>query len=269
MHYPEAEKPEANGGHYDQTGHLVRYESCGVTPENLEKADIAIIVDVLSFSTCVDIGVSRGAKIYPYPWKGEAAAGYAASVGAVLAGKRDDACAMAMPARYNLSPASLLDIPSEYRLVLPSPNGSTLAFQARDKGCLVVAGCLRNARAIGRWASLAGRTIMVLAAGERREDFSLRYAHEDVYGAGAILRCMEKEMGRVVDLSPAAKSAVTTFEEAKPHLYARLIESESGKELLERGFPQDIELAAQLDVSNCVPILRNGCFEAHILSSSL
>ena len=36
-------------------------------------SDVVIIVDVFSFSTSVEIGVTRGAQIYPYRWHDETA----------------------------------------------------------------------------------------------------------------------------------------------------------------------------------------------------
>jgi 2-phosphosulfolactate phosphatase len=109
-------------------------------------SDVVIIVDVLSFSTTVNIATSRDAMIFPYRWKDASAAVFAASVGAIVA----DA-SRASPG-YSLSPQSLLHLPSGTRLVLPSPNGAALTLGTGR--VLTLAGCLRNAQA-GIQASLA------------------------------------------------------------------------------------------------------------------
>ena len=54
---------------------------------------------------------------------------------------------------WSLSPAALLRAPYTPRLVLPSPNGSTIAAAASG---LVLAACLRNASAVGRWLAAHG-----------------------------------------------------------------------------------------------------------------
>ena len=51
-------------------------------------SDVMIIVDVLCFSTCIEIANSRGAIVFPYQWKDESAKEFAQSVGAELANKR-------------------------------------------------------------------------------------------------------------------------------------------------------------------------------------
>src|SRR5829696_5789640 len=76
-------------------------------------SDVIIIVDVLSYSTCVDIAVSRGAIIYPYTYKAESAIEYAKSLGAELANRERNFSG------YTLSPVSLKNISSGTKLVLP------------------------------------------------------------------------------------------------------------------------------------------------------
>ena len=51
-------------------------------------SDALVVVDVLSFSTAVDITVARGAIVWPYRWKDESAARFAEEKGAVLASGR-------------------------------------------------------------------------------------------------------------------------------------------------------------------------------------
>jgi len=104
-----------------------------------ESAGAMVIVDVLSFSTCVDIAVNRGATVYPFADDCRAAARMAKAIGAELAGPRGS-----REHRFSLSPSSLLEIEAGTKLLLPSPNGSAISVATR--AVPVLAGCLRNAR---------------------------------------------------------------------------------------------------------------------------
>jgi 2-phosphosulfolactate phosphatase len=210
-------------------------------------SDAVIIVDVLSFSTSVDIAVNNGAAVFPYLWQDDRAVEFAASLKAELADPKRT------KGRYSLSPQSLLQIKPGTRLVLPSPNGATLALAAKPTP--VFTGCLRNARAVALAASKYGVKIAVIAAGERwREDHSLRPSYEDLMGAGAIISYLNGKP------SPEAASAAAAFREAEPRLGEYLAQCSSGKELIERGFLEDVRLASQLNVSNCAPYLVEDAF---------
>jgi 2-phosphosulfolactate phosphatase len=230
---------------YSQINFQIRFEWGHGSVENLN-ADVIVIVDVLSFSTCVDIAVGNGAEVLPCVWKAEAAAEYAVKNKALLAGNRGISS-------YSLSPTSLLDIPADVRLVLPSPNGSTLSLLAQAKGAKVIAACLRNATAVAEWIG-PDSTVLVVPAGERWPDGSLRPAYEDLVGAGAVISYLTGTR------SPEAEQAVAAFENAKKKLLANLSQCSSGRELIERGFAADVALAAILNVSKCVPVLEQNAF---------
>jgi 2-phosphosulfolactate phosphatase len=225
---------------FDQATYACRCEWSVSGCDALAPADVIIVVDVLSFSTCVDIAVSRGVVVLPHPWKDESASAFAFAHGAELAGPRERG-------RYSLSPGSFLDAPSGLRCVLPSPNGAELTLRAAARGGIVLSGCLRNARAVASAAQRLGRTVNVCPAGERWPDGSLRPALEDWLGAGAILSQLPRAR------SPEASAAVAAFDRMRGNLRDTVAGVSSGRELLERGFQEDVELAADVDVSGSVP----------------
>lgn len=218
-----------------------------------ERCAVLVVVDVLSFSTAVDIAVARGAEIVPFPLGDrEAATKAAAAANAQLASHRRAG------EQLSLSPASLQAIAPGTRLMLPSPNGSRLSLEAGSAA--VFAGCLRNRATVAQAALAAanGADIAVIPAGERwRSDDSLRPAIEDLIGAGAILDAL------ALPMTAEARVARDAFVSARSSLADVIRDCLSGRELIEKGFPQDVELAVQLDVSNIAPVLSDGAYHAY------
>jgi 2-phosphosulfolactate phosphatase len=210
-------------------------------------SDAVVIVDVLSFSTSVDIAVGNGAWVYPYRGSRQEADEYARSVGALLADFNRQT-----QSGFSLAPSSLVTIPSGTRLVLPSPNGSTLTLATGDVPTFCA--CLRNFEAVAGALSQMGRRIAVIPAGERWQDGTLRPALEDLIGAGAIIQLLPGAR------SPEADAAVAAYTRFAADLRAALRQSGSGKELVGRGFAEDMELAAAIHVSRAVPRLVNGAY---------
>lgn len=216
-------------------------------------SDVVVIVDVLSFSTCVEIATNNGVTIFPYQWKDESAQDYAKSVQAEVA-----SCDRTSNNGYSLSPTSVTQIQKGTKLVLPSPNGSYLTLLTNKTPTLT--GCLRNSFAVAKFAQRYGSKIAVIPAGERWEDGSLRPAFEDLIGAGAILSYLNGS------LSPEAQAAVAVFHTFKKDSLAYLKKCSSGKELIARGFEFDVELAGTINVSNCVPLFTDNAYVKQIIT---
>lgn len=250
------------GNWFTQAGHGVRCEWGPVGAARLAEAeDLAclVVVDVLSFTTSVTVAVEAGTQVIPYRWRDETAATFADEMGADLAVGRRMATTTSP---WSLSPAALRRAPFTPRLVLPSPNGSTIAAAAG--GSTVVAGSLRNATAVGRWLADQGygtaeRPVGVIASGERWPDGSLRPALEDLLGAGAVIAALRRHGGD--RLSPEAAVAAGAFTGVTD--VRRTVEtSASGRELIGEGYADDVAIATELDACEVVPVLVNGAFTA-------
>lgn len=223
---------------FDQSAYDIRCE-CGEKGISIlaPVCDVLVIVDVLSFSTSLDIAASKNAVVYPYRWKDESIYAFAEKIHTEVADRKNSN-------GFSLSPGSLVNLPDKARLVLPSPNGSTP----------VLAGCFRNCQAVAISAMTVGRKIGVVPAGERWEDNSLRPCFEDLAGAGAIITHLEGT------LSPEGGVANILFENCQDSLAEKLRNCGSGKEKIAKDETRDIDLAAELDVSKCVPFYSNGAY---------
>jgi 2-phosphosulfolactate phosphatase len=220
---------------------------------------VLVVIDVLSFTTALDVAVSRGTRVHPFPWDGQASA-YAERLGAAVAVRR---AALSPDHPWSLSPASLLRAPAVPDLVLPSPNGAAICAAAGATGVPVVAACMRNARAVVGWLHQRGyggptRPIGVIAAGERWPDGTMRPGVEDLVGAAMVLDGLSHVPGGL-----SVEAAVTLAAlAALPDPVAAVRGSVSGRILVERGFAADVDVAVEVDASTTVPLLEGGFFSA-------
>jgi len=107
-----------------QGRHRIRFDWAGQGASAVTvSADVAVVIDVLSFTTTLTVALDRGTTVLPYRWNDGGAADYARQHDAVLAVGRSEATA----GQISLSPGTVRNASPPARLVLPSPNGSTIA----------------------------------------------------------------------------------------------------------------------------------------------
>lgn len=232
-----------------QAGARIRFEwGLGGLSALLDDLDapavVVVVVDVLSFSTAVVVACEAGVLVRP------TALDPSPDVppGALLAGVRGDG-------RVSLSPGSLGSLDRGTRVVLPSPNGGAIAAAAAARGARVLVGSIRNGSAtrarLRRLLTTDGdSTAIVIAAGERWPDGSLRPALEDASGAAAVIEGLP-----VGWLSPEAAAMATGRIDL-----AAVADCGSARELRDRGFSADVAVALKRDASTIVPELVDGWF---------
>jgi len=223
-----------------------------------KRGDILVVIDVLSFCSAVATAVHHGGKIIPCRDAVEARAIRKRRPGVIEAVRRGEHALVA----YSLSPPSFMGISPGTTVALPSPNGASCCLLGQST--TVYAGCLLNAAAIARKVSLdmrePGANVTILACGERwddlNEDGCLRFAVEDYLGAGAVLH------GLPFSKTPEAATCESAFVGTQISLAETLWRCDSGIELRERGYPQDVEHASMLNTYDSAAVLQNGQFES-------
>lgn len=207
---------------FDQSRYQVRFDWGREGLERLAPAEVVIVVDVLRFSSTVAARVAAGEPVAL------------------------DADAHAV-----------------------SINGAALA-EAASAQATVLLGGLCNPAAVARAVLTeqqrrgARTSITVLAAGElagRDPDAALRFAVEDLLGAGAVIDALGA-LG-IDHTSPEAAAACEAFRGLRGAARHLLTASGSGQELVERDRRDDVLAAAAVDSIAVAPVLRGGMFVAY------
>lgn len=220
------------------------------------RGDIVVIVDVLSFSTAIAVVVERGGKVRPC-LESDNALELARQSDGIAAGRRSED---GPDGKYSLSPLTFVDLAPERVVVLPSLNGGGCCRAVGD-GAVLFSGCLVNAGAVAeavgdsyRWTS---KSVTVIACGEREgtDGSRFRMALEDYLGAGAILKQLPLKK------SPEARICQEAFSASSDNIEQLIMECESGRELADIGYIEDVRFASQLDLYHSVPFRYGRLFE--------
>ncbi len=223
--------------------------------EASEDNDYVVIVDTLSFSTTVAYATTNSVRVYPQAL-GDDTTELSKKYDAEIAVGR-----LCVPekGRFSLSPLTYNSIEKNTKVVLPALNGGTCCKLAQENSAKVIVGALVNAKAVANHImtyiaeSDNSINISVIACGERFKepnmDGEIRFAIEDYLGAGAIISELE------IEKTPEAIVCEGAFKSSKNILNKLIWECESGIELREIGFGDDVVFASKLNSINVVPIL--------------
>lgn len=204
-----------------------------------DSAPVAVIVDCLSFSTAVSVACESGGRVFPF-YDRRLAGKFSTALGLDCAGLRKDG-------GRTISPQSLEGY-SGAGIVLPSPNGSRLSLCARRGE--VYCGALRNASAVAKKVETLRQDTILVAAGERWADGSLRPCFEDWIACGAIA-------SKIPALkTPEVVACIAAFAAVQKNLQGALSDCLSGLELAKHGFAVDVEWASKIDASERVAKLQ-------------
>jgi 2-phosphosulfolactate phosphatase len=132
--------------------------------------------------------------------------------------------------------------------VLFTTNGTTALCSLAERGAAVLAGALTNAGAVVEAIAEADDVVIVCAGNEGGK----RFAMEDFLAAGEIAR-LTRDAYPGIDIGDSARLAIAAA--STGNLARRFAQSRHGKATTARGYAEDIDYAAQLNLSEAVPAM--------------
>jgi len=225
---------------------------------NLLSDRIVVVIDVLRATSVMVHAMSQGAsEIIPLATVEEAfrmAKAFPRGF-VILGGEREN---------KEIPGFDLGNSPKEYvaervkgkKLILTTTNG-TRAFHTVSSGKEILAGSFFNIGAIAQRCLELNKNIFIFPSGDEG-NFSL----EDTLCGGMLIDLIIKKEKKQIFLTDASYCAQILYQRFKDNLLEAFHLSHHGKELIHRGFEDDLAYCAQMDMTPLVPIFREGVIRA-------
>jgi len=147
------------------------------------------------------------------------------------------------------------------RVILTTTNG-TKAFHSVSSGREVMAGSFFNIGAVGRRCLDLGQDLFIFLSGDEG-----RFSLEDAVCGGMLIDCILNRGKGPVTLTDAGQSSLILYERFKENLVEAFRLSTHGRDLIAKGFEEDLACCAQVDITDIVPTFRDGAIRAHLAPS--
>jgi len=225
---------------------------------NLLSDRVVVVIDVLRATSVMVHAMSQGAsEIIPLATVEEAfrmAKAFPRGF-VILGGEREN---------KEIPGFDLGNSPKEYvaervkgkKLILTTTNG-TRAFHTVSSGKEILAGSFFNIGAIAQRCLELNRDVFIFPSGDEG-NFSL----EDTLCGGMLIDLIIRKEKKQIFLTDASYCAQILYQRFKDNLLEAFHLSHHGKELIDRGFKDDLAYCAQIDVTPIVPIFREGVIRA-------
>lgn len=138
------------------------------------------------------------------------------------------------------------------RLILTTTNG-TKAFHAVSQGKNVLVGSFFNISAVAEQCLRLDQDLLIYPSGDEGH-FSL----EDTVCGGMLIDRIIKKRGGPVTLTDASHSAHILFQRFEATIVESFYLSQHGRDLVERGFEEDLPYCGQVDLTDIVPVFKGG-----------
>ncbi|NWG03794.1 MAG: 2-phosphosulfolactate phosphatase [Syntrophaceae bacterium] len=218
-----------------------------------------VVIDVLRATSVIVYAISQGAvEILPVITVEEALdrAKEVPRGSAILGGERES---------KKIQGFDLGNSPKEYvaetlrgkKVILTTTNG-TKAFHFVSAGKEIFVGSFLNLGAVAKKCLEFDHDLLIFPSGDEG-NFSL----EDTVCGGMLIERIMKREGKPIALTDASQCAHILYQRFEGNLIEAFNRSYHGKELIRRGFREDLDDCARIDITDIVPVFRDGVIKAN------